>query len=155
MRGPSVRRIASTALCASLVLGIAAPAAMAADGDPARQRTAREADHGRLTPERATQLSTAVDDAVAKVRAAKPAKAAAADPLDDALADLQTQLDELLDTVASGVGDQILPTVTGLVSGLLVVVDGLLASLGVSLPDLLEPPLLPVDPSAVTLPTGS
>ncbi|MGW0184147.1 hypothetical protein ACWDV7_00075 [Streptomyces sp. NPDC003362] len=39
MRGLPVRRIASTALCATLVLGIAGPAAMAADHDPARERT--------------------------------------------------------------------------------------------------------------------
>ncbi|MFD7132994.1 hypothetical protein [Streptomyces sp. NPDC059894] len=40
MRGLPVRRIASTALCATLVLGIAAPIALAAEGDTAaRERT--------------------------------------------------------------------------------------------------------------------
>ncbi|HEY8981905.1 MAG TPA: hypothetical protein VIU15_20255, partial [Streptomyces sp.] len=42
MRGLSVRRIASTALCASLVLGVAAPTALAADGT-ARERGAAAA----------------------------------------------------------------------------------------------------------------
>ncbi|MFD9432862.1 hypothetical protein [Streptomyces sp. NPDC060002] len=40
MRGLPVRHIASTALCATLVLGITAPAAMAADGTAARERNA-------------------------------------------------------------------------------------------------------------------
>ncbi|MER5193433.1 hypothetical protein ACWD3J_01725 [Streptomyces sp. NPDC002755] len=40
MRGLPVRHIASTALCATLVLGITAPAAMAADGTTARERNA-------------------------------------------------------------------------------------------------------------------
>ncbi|MFG2571285.1 hypothetical protein [Streptomyces sp. NPDC048481] len=44
MRGLPVRRIASTALCASLVLGLAAPAAMAADGATARERVAAASD---------------------------------------------------------------------------------------------------------------
>ena len=44
MRGLPVRRIASTALCASLVLGLAAPAAMAADGAAARERAAAASD---------------------------------------------------------------------------------------------------------------
>ncbi|MDQ0930697.1 hypothetical protein [Streptomyces turgidiscabies] len=35
---PPARRIASTALCATLLLGIGAPAALAADGDAARER---------------------------------------------------------------------------------------------------------------------
>jgi len=39
MRVPSARSIASSALCATLLLGIAAPAAMAADRDSARGRT--------------------------------------------------------------------------------------------------------------------
>ena len=39
MRGLPVRRLASTALCASLVLGVAAPTAFAADG-LAPERTA-------------------------------------------------------------------------------------------------------------------
>lgn len=38
MRGLPVRRIASTALCATLVLGISGPAAMAADGAAAHER---------------------------------------------------------------------------------------------------------------------
>ncbi|MDX3113751.1 hypothetical protein [Streptomyces scabiei] len=44
MRGLPVRRIASTALCASLVLGLAAPAALAADGAAARERVAAASD---------------------------------------------------------------------------------------------------------------
>ncbi|MFF1549121.1 hypothetical protein [Streptomyces sp. NPDC058291] len=40
MRGLPIRRIAPTALCASLVLGLAAPAALAADGAAARERVA-------------------------------------------------------------------------------------------------------------------
>ncbi|MER6786883.1 hypothetical protein ABT330_20085 [Streptomyces sp. NPDC000658] len=44
MRGLPVRRIASTALCASLVLGLAAPAALAADGGTARERVAAASD---------------------------------------------------------------------------------------------------------------
>ncbi|WP_333737906.1 hypothetical protein [Streptomyces sp. IBSBF 2806] len=44
MRGLPVRCIASTALCASLVLGLAAPAAMAADGAAARERVAAASD---------------------------------------------------------------------------------------------------------------
>ncbi|MFI6035330.1 hypothetical protein ACIBBD_14385 [Streptomyces sp. NPDC051315] len=39
MRGLPVRRTASTALCATLVLGIAAPTALAADGDAVGERT--------------------------------------------------------------------------------------------------------------------
>ncbi|MEU0117467.1 hypothetical protein ABZ137_28185 [Streptomyces bobili] len=39
MRGLPVRRIASTALCATFVLGIATPAALAVDGDATRDRT--------------------------------------------------------------------------------------------------------------------
>src|SRR4051794_35163090 len=39
MRVLPVRRLASSALCASLLLGIAAPAAMAADSDSTRGRT--------------------------------------------------------------------------------------------------------------------
>ncbi|WP_327695026.1 hypothetical protein [Streptomyces sp. NBC_00459] len=38
MRALPARRIASTALCATLLLGIGAPAALAADGDAARER---------------------------------------------------------------------------------------------------------------------
>ncbi|MEU3250141.1 hypothetical protein [Streptomyces sp. NPDC006997] len=38
MRGLPIRRLASTALCASLVLGIAGPSALAADSEPARDR---------------------------------------------------------------------------------------------------------------------
>ncbi|MEU5630233.1 hypothetical protein ACH47C_01495 [Streptomyces rishiriensis] len=44
MRGLPVRRIASTALCASLVLGLAAPAAMASDTATARERVAAASD---------------------------------------------------------------------------------------------------------------
>lgn len=39
MRGLPVRRTALTALCATLVLGIAAPTALAADGEATRERT--------------------------------------------------------------------------------------------------------------------
>ncbi|MDW4909602.1 hypothetical protein RB628_30750, partial [Streptomyces sp. ADMS] len=38
MRALPARRIASTALCATLLLGIGAPAALAADSDAARER---------------------------------------------------------------------------------------------------------------------
>ncbi|MGW1268913.1 hypothetical protein ACWD5A_09705, partial [Streptomyces sp. NPDC002491] len=44
MRGLPARRIASTALCASLVLGVAAPAALAADRAAARERVAAASD---------------------------------------------------------------------------------------------------------------
>ncbi|MCQ9134897.1 hypothetical protein KMS84_29530, partial [Streptomyces sp. IBSBF 2807] len=44
MRGLPVRRIASTALCASFVLGLAAPAALAADGAAPRERVAAASD---------------------------------------------------------------------------------------------------------------
>ncbi|MFD5077998.1 hypothetical protein [Streptomyces sp. NPDC058371] len=43
MRALSARRLASSALCATLLAGIAAPAAMAADSDSARGRTASAA----------------------------------------------------------------------------------------------------------------
>ncbi|MEU3839106.1 hypothetical protein AB0E88_03575 [Streptomyces sp. NPDC028635] len=43
MRGLSVRRVASTALCATLALGIAAPAALAADAVPGGHRAASRA----------------------------------------------------------------------------------------------------------------
>lgn len=55
MRGLPVRRIASTALCASLVLGFAAPAATAADGAAAHERTA--AAHGAPVPGAAALLA--------------------------------------------------------------------------------------------------
>ncbi|MFE6283381.1 hypothetical protein [Streptomyces sp. NPDC057877] len=38
MRGLPIRRLASTAFCAALVLGVAGPSAMADDDDPARER---------------------------------------------------------------------------------------------------------------------
>ncbi|MEU0024807.1 hypothetical protein [Streptomyces sp. NPDC006335] len=107
MRGLPARRIASTALCAALLVGLAGPAAVA---DPAPERTQAasstplsdtdallaqvkslgdlggvltpvtdllntvlKADNGRLSPAEATELGTAVKDAIAKVTTTAPA----------------------------------------------------------------------------------
>jgi hypothetical protein len=243
MRGLPVRRIASTALCATLALGIAAPTALAADGDAARERThavsrapvpgvdallnqvsglghlgtvltpvtdllntVLKADNGRLTPEQATQLGNAVKEALAKIAAAAPAtssvtaptgtttstttgtstttstdvtstppagttlptgtlpaltksahdgraKAAAADPVDDALAVLQKAVAALLAAATSGDVGQIVPAATGVVTGVVGLLAATLENAGLTLPSL---PGLPASPPATggLLPTG-
>jgi hypothetical protein len=107
MRGLPARRIASTALCAALLVGLAGPTAVA---DPAPERTQAassaplpdadallaqvkslgdlggvltpvadllntvlKADNGRLSAAEATELGTAVKDAIAKVTTTAPA----------------------------------------------------------------------------------
>ncbi|MET7654610.1 MULTISPECIES: hypothetical protein [unclassified Streptomyces] len=256
MRGLPVRRIASTALCAALVLGAAAPAAMAADGAAARERnvalsdapvagadallaqaeglgelgtvltpvtelinTVRKADDGQLTAAQATEFGDAVRAAIAKITAtapvttpalpadpaaelpakpalpadpaaalpakpalpadpaaalpAKPAlpaapvaalspvgksgddgKAkAAADPVSDAVAALDKAVAALLAAATSlGVG-QVVPAVTGVVSGLLDLLTATPAGVGLTLPTLpVEAPALPAVPAAPAVP---
>ncbi|MFJ1804842.1 MULTISPECIES: hypothetical protein [unclassified Streptomyces] len=270
MRGLPVRRIASTALCAALVLGTAAPAAMAADGAAARERNAAlsdapvagadallaqaeglgelgtvltpvtelintvlKADDGQLTATQATQLGDAVKAAIAKITAtapvttpalpadpaaalpakpalpadpaaalpakpalpadpaaalpakpalpadpaaalpAKPAlpaapvaalspvgksgddgKAkAAADPVSDAVAALDKAVAALLAAATSLDVGQVVPAVTGVVSGLLDLLTATLAGVGLTLPTLpVEAPALPAVPAVPAAP---
>lgn len=221
MRGLPVRRIASTALCATLALGIAAPAAMAADGAAARERNAAvsdapvagadallaqakalgdlgtvltpvtdllntvlKADDGQLTADQATRLGDAVKAAVAKITATAPvatpalptdpavvlpakpalpaapvaalpalaksgddAKAkAAADPVSDAVAALDKAVAALLAAATSLDVGQVVPAVTGVVSGLLDLLSATLAGAGLTLPT------LPVEAPAASVP---
>ncbi|MER5430605.1 hypothetical protein [Streptomyces sp. NPDC002588] len=192
MRGLPVRRIASTAVCATvvpLVLGFAAPTAVAAGaahergaaaaGAPvpgadallARAEnlggpgavlepvtdlvtTALEADDGRITADRAKQLSDAIDAATAKITAADSAppadRKAAADPVDDALAALEVQVAALLAAVTSGDADQVLPAATGVVTGLAALLAAALDAAGLPLPSLADQPVSAPEPSVST-----
>jgi hypothetical protein len=182
MRGLPARRIASTALCATLLVGLAGPAAVA-DSAPERAHAASraplpdadallaqvkplgdlggvltpvttllntvlKADNGRLTAAEATELGTAVKDAIAKVtttaqapstlpttptlpttatpattlpaltRSGDATEAAPADVIGDALAALQKAIDELIKAVTSGDAAQVAPAVTNTVKSL-------------------------------------
>lgn len=253
MRGLPVRRIASSALCGALLLGLAGPAAAAAETDTARghvQAASRvpvpgadgllaqvqglgnlgavltpvtdllnavlKADNGQLSPEEATKLGDAVKDAIAKVSAAAPAAPAApavpavpaapavpavpvtpptstlptstlptsslptlpsltkgvddskaseasaasvassaklpADLVADALAALQKAVDTLLTAVTSGDITQVVPAVTGVLTGLVNVLAATLLGGKLPLPNL---PGLPALPSLPSLPTSS
>ncbi|NEB02014.1 hypothetical protein [Streptomyces sp. SID13726] len=238
MRGLPVRRIASSALCGALLLGLAGPAAAAAETQTARERVQAasrapvpgadgllaqvqglgnlgavltpvtdllsavlKADNGQLSPEEATKLGDAVKDAIAKVGAAAPAapvappattlpeaptaalptsslptgalptsslptlpsltksaddsKAAAKLPSDlvaDALASLQKAVDTLLKAVTSGDPTQVVPAVTGVLTGLVNVLAATLLGGKLPLPNL---PGLPALPSLPSLPTSS
>ncbi|WNM35210.1 hypothetical protein RKE30_35015 [Streptomyces sp. Li-HN-5-11] len=207
MRALPARRIASSALCAALLVGITAPTVMAADS--ARERghaashearlpgadvllaqignlnafrgelapvadlltAALKADHGQLPAAEARRLGDAAKGALAKVAAkapavsvrppavAPPAAAApapatgvllpapardaagsvtsghrAADPTDDALEALQKALDSVLQSITSGDVSQVLPTVTGLLTGVINLITGSLAATALPAP---------------------
>ena len=233
MRGLPVRRIASSALCGALLLGLAGPAAAAAETETARERVQAasqapvpgadgllaqvqglgnlgavltpvtdllnavlKADSGQLSPEEATKLVDAVKAAIAKVSAAAPAapvtppaatlpaaptgalptsslptsslpalpsltksaddsKASSAqlpaDLVADALAALQKAVDTLLKAVTSGDPTQVVPAVTGVLTGLVNVLAATLLGGKLPLPNL---PGLPALPSLPSLPTG-
>ena len=248
MRGLSVRRIASSALCGALLLGLAGPAAVAAETQPARDRVQAasqapvpgadgllaqvqslgnlgavltpvtdllnavlKADNGQLSAEEATKLGDAVKAAIEKVSAAAPAapavpsvpavpsapavpatpalpqtptsslptgslpavptlpslstsgddsKAGAsaklpADLVADALAGLQKAVDTLLAAATSGDVTQVVPAVTGVLTGLVNVLAATLLSGKLPLPDLPGLPALPSAPGLPTLPTSS
>ncbi|MGV9939489.1 hypothetical protein [Streptomyces sp. NPDC003401] len=184
MRGLPVRPTAFSALCATLVLGFAAPSALAADGVATRERAhavpsaslpgaeallarARSLDHiepalapvtdllatslrtggHRADADRAKRLRAAAEDALTRVarsagptggppavRAGSRTPSRSADVTDDVLAAVDTRLDALIEAVASGDADQILPASTKLVTGLSELVTSLTD--GLSLPDL-------------------
>lgn len=267
MRGLPVRRVAASVLCGALLIGLAGPAAAAADNDSARHvRTAAKAplpgadgllgqvkalgdlgtvltpvtdllnavlkaDGGQLSPEEATKLVDAVKSAIAKVTAAAPAAPAlpvtppaglpvtppaalpvtppattlpatpnAADPtsalptgglptsslptsslptsslptsalpalpgvtrvgddskapaalpddlVGDALAALQKAVDTLLKAVTSGDPTQVVPAVTGVLTGLVNVLAATLLGGGLPAPSLAGLPPLPSLPVA-------
>ncbi|WP_067236411.1 hypothetical protein [Streptomyces longwoodensis] len=239
MRRLPVRHVASTALCAALVIGIAGPAAAAvgtarehapaaahapvpgADellaqvkslGDLGTVLTpvtdlladALKSDSGQLTSAQATKLGDAIKDVIARITATNAAASAtsstpsapsvapssssadelpyttlpfplgknahdraaahgkrAADLTDEALADLQKQIDVLLTAVTSGNVTDVVPAATGLISRLVNLVTATLLGSGLpaadlaalpSLPDLPATPDAPVTPALPALP---
>ncbi|MEU5255688.1 hypothetical protein [Streptomyces longwoodensis] len=239
MRRLPVRHVASTALCAALVIGIAGPAAAAvgtarehapaaahapvpgADellaqvkslGDLGTVLTpvtdllaeALKSDSGQLTSAQATKLGDAIKDVIARITATNAAASAtsstpsapsvapsssaadelpyttlpfplgknahdraaahgkrAADLTDEALADLQKQIDVLLAAVTSGNVTDVVPAATGLISRLVNLVTATLLGSGLpaadlaalpSLPDLPTTPDAPVTPALPALP---
>ncbi|MDT9700203.1 hypothetical protein [Streptomyces sp. P17] len=244
MRALPARRIASSALCATLLLGIAGPAAMAAD-DSARERThaassapvpgadglleqtkalgdlggvltpvtdllnaVLKADNGQLPAADAEKLGQAVKDAIAKVSAAAPAAPSAnlpatstststststtpttpaaptapaaptlpaapalpaltksddskapsaqlpADLVADALAALQKAVNTLLTAITSGDVGQVVPAVTGALTGLVNALAATLLGGGLPAPNLAGLPALPSLPTGGLLPTS-
>ncbi|CAL9568679.1 hypothetical protein SUDANB105_04778 [Streptomyces sp. enrichment culture] len=218
MRGLPVRRIASTALCATLVLGIAGPAAMAADHDPSRERTAStsqapvadaeallaqskalsdlgvvldpvtkmldtvlKAGEGQISAEEATKLGDAAKAAIAKLAMAAPSapaapeaptapststspivtlpataspikndnKASAAEVKADALDELQKAIDALIEAITSGLVDQVVPSATAVVTGLVNVLTTTLLGSGLPAPTVAGLPPLPALPASV------
>jgi hypothetical protein len=114
-------------------------------------------DNGRLAPADAKRLGDAAEDALAQasamVRSTRSAQAAsgvqrAADPTSDALAGVQKALEDLLKSLTSGDVDQVLPAVTGLVDGLVDLVNSLLKDDGLTTPGTSAS-------TADTLPTGA
>ncbi|MGV9344018.1 hypothetical protein ACWDSD_04260 [Streptomyces spiralis] len=98
-------------------------------------------DNGRLAPADAKRLGDAAEDALAEasamIRSARSAQAAsgvqrAADPASDALAAVQKAIEDLLKSLTSGDVGQVLPAVTGLVDGLLDLVNSLLKDDGLT-----------------------
>ncbi|MEU3513527.1 hypothetical protein ABZ733_37980 [Streptomyces longwoodensis] len=253
MRRLPVRHVASTALCAALVTGIAGPAAAAvgtarehapaashapvpgADellaqvkslGDLGTVLTpvtdlladALKSDNGQLTSAQATKLGDAIKGVIARITATNAAASAAsatssapsapsvvspsstadelpyttlpfplgknardgaaahgrnahdrsaahgkraADLTDEALADLQKQIDVLLSAVTSGNVTDVVPAATGLISGLVNLLTATLLGSGLpaadlaalpSLPDLPTTPDAPVTPALPALP---
>ncbi|MGX1130793.1 hypothetical protein RKD49_002983 [Streptomyces glaucescens] len=229
MRGLPVRRIASTALCATLVLGIAGPAAMAADQDPARERTPAtsqapvadakallgqtktlndlgvvldpvtkmldavlKADEGQLSAEEAKKLGDAAKESIAKLgTAASAAPAAPAAPAVPAapaapsaptvpstsnapivtlpapaslvkndpaasatdvraglLDELQKAIDALIEAATSGLVDQVVPSATAVVTGLVNVLTTTLVGGGLPAHTVVGLPPLPSLPAA-------
>ncbi|MEW2525497.1 hypothetical protein [Streptomyces sp. NPDC047071] len=228
MRALPARRIATTTLCAALLLGTAGPAiAMQAE---ARQEAtavkapvpgadallgqvtalgdlgsvlspvtdlleaALKADNGQLPAPDAAKLGDAVKEAIAKITAGAPVAPPAALPAvpqapaapavppapavpqlpaalpklplggpqaaqvpldvkDDALKALQTAVDTLLKAVTSGDPTQVVPAVTGVVTGLVNVVVATVLSGGLPIPNLPGLPALPKLPTdALPLP---
>ncbi|MEU6093463.1 hypothetical protein [Streptomyces sp. NPDC047079] len=140
MRVLPARRFASSALCAMLLIGIAGPAAVAADHASARGRVPAEtslppnadvlvrpvndlldavlkANHGRLSADEATRLGKAVDDAIAKVSMTPPTQTLQDDE-DEALADLREATDKLLAAATSANTNQVAPAATAVVTEL-------------------------------------
>ncbi|MFJ4812110.1 hypothetical protein [Streptomyces longwoodensis] len=239
MRRLPVRHVASTALCAALVIGIAGPAAAAvgtarehapaaahapvpgADELLAQVKSlgnlgtvltpvtdllaeALKSDSGQLTSAQATKLGDAIKDVIARITATNAAASAtsstpsapsvapssstadelpyttlpfplgknahdrvaahgkrAADLTDEALADLQKQIDVLLTAVTSGNVTDVVPAATGLISRLVDLVTATLLGSGLpaadlaalpSLPDLPTTPDAPVTPALPALP---
>ncbi|MCD9872256.1 hypothetical protein [Streptomyces guryensis] len=148
MRELPARRIASVALCVSLLVGIAAPAAVAADSARERTRTSSRspvpgADEllaqvkklgdlgGVLTPVARLlnavlkadggQLSVAEAQKLAdsvKDAIAKVTAERTKEPKGDALTALKKAVDALLAAVTSGDDDKVAPAVTGMVTTL-------------------------------------
>ncbi|MDQ0990992.1 hypothetical protein [Streptomyces sp. V3I7] len=199
MRGLPAGRLASTALCATVLVGAAVPAAVAADSARERTHAASRAPvpgadallaqvatlgalgtvlqpvtdlldqalkNGQLAPAAAQKFVDAVKTAIEKITAAPPAapetsaitppsmsaveaapatgagslpgqgdaKAPAAGDLQgDVLADLQKSVESLLQAVTSGDTGLVLPTATGVVTGLVDLVAATL--LGGGLPE--------------------
>ncbi|MFI1033752.1 hypothetical protein [Streptomyces sp. NPDC020951] len=132
MRGLPVRRIASTALCATLALGIAAPAAMAADGAAARERIA------------------AASDAPVPGVAALLAQAEGLDPLGTVF----TPVTDLINTVLELDDGQLTAAqATELADAIKTAVAKLTATTPLTSLTSLPPPALPADP-ATTLPAA-
>ncbi|WP_210720098.1 hypothetical protein [Streptomyces galbus] len=226
MRRLPVRHIASTALCAALVIGVAGPAAAVdtarghahaashapvpgADkllaqvkslGDLGTVLTpvtdllaeALKSDNGQLTSAQANKLGDAIKDVIARITATNAAASAtsstpsapstdassstapssstageppyttlpfppgkngheraaahgkrATDLTDEALADLQKQIDSLLTAVTSGNVTDVLPAATGLISGLVNLLTATLVGGGLPAGDLTGLPSLP------------
>ncbi|MFF3937851.1 hypothetical protein [Streptomyces phaeofaciens] len=135
MRGLPVRRIACTALCATLALGIAAPAAAAADPPVPATAPVTQTDVPGALPTGALPTSTAAVGAV--VPAGTPVAAAAggdegkageaaAGPVSDALTTLQKPVLSLLAAATSDEPGGIVPAATTAVGGLVGGLAGLL-----------------------------
>ncbi|MGW3356388.1 hypothetical protein ACWDFL_13330 [Streptomyces bungoensis] len=114
-----------------------------------------KADNGQLPADQATQLVQAAKDAIAKAGTAVPATKAAggahtrADLVSAALTALTQALDTLLKAVTSGNAAQVVPAVTGVVTGLVNYLAALLLGTGLPAANLPGLPSLPSLPVAV------
>ena len=170
MPAPTTRRLASTALCATLLLGITGPAAMAADhgASPDVLKAALTADNRRLPADEAAGLGQAAKDAIARIKTPTPAAIAPTpaptgpipvptgpipsrnEAQSDALAALRKAVDDLAAAATSGNAGQVLPAATAVLNKLISV---LIASVtgGMTMPTL--PSLTGLPPSSASKPT--
>ncbi|MFF9912000.1 hypothetical protein [Streptomyces sp. NPDC013457] len=163
MRPLACSRLTVLAISATLTLG-AAGTAVADEHHQSRvpAATAEAPPHSEIEALKA-KVTTAVDAAKGITPASRPgtpvsfygaptAKAAAADPVSDALAAVQKVIADLLATVTGGVGSlvpQVTATVTSLIDSVL---SGVLGGLP-ALPEIpVEVPTLPVEVPAVAVP---
>ncbi|GGT40770.1 hypothetical protein [Streptomyces chromofuscus] len=140
MRGQPVRRIASSALCATFLLGIAAPAAVAADHASARSRASTPvpgADELLLQLEYLDNLDTALTPVT--------------DVLDTVLTDEDGQLTE---EQASELGDAVREAIAEILAGMPVLSPSV-ASPSVVLPSAPSVPAAPSTPAAPVVPAAS